>query len=162
MEPNRPVAKRSGQAEAEVLPRGEKENDMDKLFTLTLAIIVCLGTTALLGTSRAVQEKSPTNPQMAADGAFRDGLYQGVLSDRAHLEEDLADRPSGLQLTFQRFGKLLARDQALFDEHLTQRFRPSRHPISPVDVVDPRPFMAFSSAFGLRARPLYLAERPRR
>ena len=92
----------------------------------------------------------------------RDGLYQGVLSDRAHLEEDLADRPSGLQLTFQRFGKLLARDQALFDEHLTQRFQPSRHPISPVDVVDPRPFMAFSSAFGLRARPLYLAERPRR
>ena len=83
MESNRPVAKRSGQAEAEVLPRGEKENDMDKLFTLTLAIVVCLGTTALLGTSRAVQEKSPTNSQMAADGAFRDGLYQGRLAAEA-------------------------------------------------------------------------------
>jgi len=57
---------------------------MDKLFTYTLAIAVCLGTTALLsGKGRAAQQRQSTDAALATDGAFRDGLYVGRLAAEA-------------------------------------------------------------------------------
>jgi hypothetical protein len=54
---------------------------MDKIFTFALAIAVCLGTTAVLANSgRAARLGQSAGPQMAADGAFRDGLYVGRLA----------------------------------------------------------------------------------
>lgn len=55
---------------------------MDKLFTLALAIAVCLGTTALLANSgRATGQNA--DAQITADGAFRDGLYVGRVAAEA-------------------------------------------------------------------------------
>jgi hypothetical protein len=55
---------------------------MEKAFTFALAIAVCLGTTALLaGSGRATRQSADS--QMAADGAFRDGLYIGRLAAEA-------------------------------------------------------------------------------
>jgi hypothetical protein len=74
----------SGQAEAAlrvgaVSPK--KEHDMDRLFTLALATAVCLGTTVLLANNRPAARHLPSaDAQMAADGAFRDGLYVGRLA----------------------------------------------------------------------------------
>jgi len=51
---------------------------MDKLFTVVLAITVCAGTTALLANSgRSARQAQTADAQMAADGAFRDGLFVG-------------------------------------------------------------------------------------
>jgi hypothetical protein len=54
---------------------------MSKLSTCTLAIAVCLGTTAMLANNNR-NAKPNTNPEalLAADGAFRDGLYLGKLA----------------------------------------------------------------------------------
>jgi hypothetical protein len=55
---------------------------MEKAFTFAMAIAVSLGTTALLaGSGRATRQT--TDSQMAADGAFRDGLYVGRLAAEA-------------------------------------------------------------------------------
>ncbi len=54
---------------------------MSKLSTYTLAIAVCLGTTAMLDNS---QKPAPASlgaeQRLDLDGAFRDGLYLGKLS----------------------------------------------------------------------------------
>jgi hypothetical protein len=54
---------------------------MDKLFTFTLALALCLGTTAML-TNRGLAAGSlrSLEAQRAVDGAFRDGLYVGRLA----------------------------------------------------------------------------------
>ena len=53
---------------------------MDKLFTYTLAIALCLGTTALLTNNRRAQQEQSADTTLAIDGAFRDGLYVGRLA----------------------------------------------------------------------------------
>jgi hypothetical protein len=53
---------------------------MDKLFTYALALAVCLGTTALLANNGRTAQQQSADTQMAADGAFRDGLYTGRLA----------------------------------------------------------------------------------
>jgi hypothetical protein len=53
---------------------------MDKLFTYGLAMVVGLGTTALLATSGRVVPAQAATAQLALDGAFRDGLYLGRLA----------------------------------------------------------------------------------
>lgn len=53
---------------------------MDRLFTFTLAIAVCLGTTAFLRGNRSAIHEVADNSQLAGDGAFRDGLYLGRLT----------------------------------------------------------------------------------
>jgi len=54
---------------------------MNKLFTYGLAMVVSLGTTALLATNGpAVRQVQSADAQMAVDGAFRDGLYVGKLA----------------------------------------------------------------------------------
>ncbi|MFZ0860866.1 MAG: hypothetical protein WCA27_00245 [Candidatus Sulfotelmatobacter sp.] len=54
---------------------------MDKLFTFALAIAVSLGTTVLLANGDpAARLRQNADWQMAADGAFRDGLYVGRLA----------------------------------------------------------------------------------
>jgi len=54
---------------------------MGKLFTFTLAIVVCLGTTAMLAShDHAVRISQKTNVPLASDAAFRDGLYVGKLA----------------------------------------------------------------------------------
>lgn len=51
---------------------------MDKLFTYTLAVAVCLGTTALLANSqRHLRDTQSADARLALDGAYRDGLYLG-------------------------------------------------------------------------------------
>ena len=52
---------------------------MDKLFTFTLALAMCLGTTAMLAQGRRPTRQS-AEAQLATDGAFRDGLYVGRLA----------------------------------------------------------------------------------
>ncbi|HEY3974816.1 MAG TPA: hypothetical protein VGM18_17555 [Candidatus Sulfotelmatobacter sp.] len=56
---------------------------MDKIFSIALAAAVCLGTTALLATnatnSGAARQIKNSDPRLATDGAFRDGLYVGKL-----------------------------------------------------------------------------------
>ena len=55
---------------------------MEKAFTFAMAIAVSLGTTALLaGSGHATRQSADV--QMAADGAFRDGLYVGRLAAEA-------------------------------------------------------------------------------
>ena len=49
---------------------------MDKLFTFTLALAMCLGTTAMLAQGGRPTGQS-AEAQLATDGAFRDGLYVG-------------------------------------------------------------------------------------
>jgi len=62
----------------------EKEHDMDKLLTYALAIAVCLGTAALLtNNGRTARQEQSANAPLAADGAFRDGLYVGRLAAEA-------------------------------------------------------------------------------
>jgi len=57
---------------------------MGKLLTFTLAIVVCLGTTATLAShDRAVRLSQKANAPLAADAAFRDGLYVGKLAAEA-------------------------------------------------------------------------------
>jgi hypothetical protein len=57
---------------------------MGKLFTFTLAIVVCLGTTAMLAShERSVRLSQKTNAPLASDAAFRDGLYVGKLAAEA-------------------------------------------------------------------------------
>lgn len=54
---------------------------MDKLFTFALALTICAGTTAVLANSgRSARQEQTADAQMAADGAFRDGLYLGRLT----------------------------------------------------------------------------------
>lgn len=54
---------------------------MNKLFTYGLAMVLGLGTTALLATNgRAARQIQSADAQMAVDGAFRDGLYVGRLA----------------------------------------------------------------------------------
>jgi hypothetical protein len=54
---------------------------MSKLSTYVLAIAVSLGTTAMLASSRHVIDPDPSaEARLAADGAFRDGLYVGKLA----------------------------------------------------------------------------------
>src|SRR5450631_3035622 len=61
-----------------------RSNDMGKLLTFTLAIVVCLGTTATLAShDRAVRLSQKANAPLAADAAFRDGLYVGKLAAEA-------------------------------------------------------------------------------
>jgi len=57
---------------------------MDKLFTYALAIAVCVGTTAMLtNNGRAMRQEQSADAPLAADAAFRDGLYVGKLSAEA-------------------------------------------------------------------------------
>jgi opacity protein-like surface antigen len=57
---------------------------MGKIFTFTLAIAVCLGTTAMLAShDRAVRLSQKTSVPPASDAAFRDGLYVGKLAAEA-------------------------------------------------------------------------------
>jgi hypothetical protein len=59
----------------------DKECIMEKLFTFALAIVVCLGTTAMLATSgRVTRQSQSPDLKMVSDGAFRDGLYVGKLA----------------------------------------------------------------------------------
>jgi hypothetical protein len=55
--------------------------NMSKLFTYALAIAVCLGTTAMLANNnRNLNPTTNAEALLAADGAFRDGLYLGKLA----------------------------------------------------------------------------------
>jgi len=57
---------------------------MSKLSVVALAIAVCLGTTAMLANSqRAVKQPASEEARLAADGAFRDGLYLGKLAAKS-------------------------------------------------------------------------------
>lgn len=73
-----------GQAEAALRAGAgsdEKENHMEKIFILALALTVSLGTTAMLANGGyATRQPQSAIPRMAADGAFRDGLYIGKLA----------------------------------------------------------------------------------
>ncbi len=54
---------------------------MSKISTYALAIAVCLGTTAMLANSqRTINPNAGAEARLAADGAFRDGLYLGKLA----------------------------------------------------------------------------------
>jgi hypothetical protein len=54
---------------------------MTKLSAYVLAIAVCLGTTAMLANSNRSPKPNPSmEARLAADGAFRDGLYLGKLA----------------------------------------------------------------------------------
>ncbi len=54
---------------------------MSRLSTYAWAIVICLGTTAMLAISnRTVQSNASVETALAADGAFRDGLYLGKLA----------------------------------------------------------------------------------
>jgi len=54
---------------------------MSKLSTYALAVAVCLGTTAMLANSqRTINPNAGAEARLAADGAFRDGLYLGKLA----------------------------------------------------------------------------------
>jgi hypothetical protein len=58
-----------------------RRKNMSKLSTYTLAIAVCLGTTAMVANSqRSTHTNSTAEARLAADGAFRDGLYLGKLA----------------------------------------------------------------------------------
>ena len=56
---------------------------MGKLFTFALAIAVCVGTTAFLASHNRGAGLSPANAALAANAAFRDGLYVGKLAAEA-------------------------------------------------------------------------------
>lgn len=54
---------------------------MSKLSIYALALVVCLGTTATLAISnRTGKPSASAEARLAADGAFRDGLYLGKLA----------------------------------------------------------------------------------
>jgi hypothetical protein len=54
---------------------------MGKLSTTALAIVVCLGSTAMLtNRNRTVASNASAEANWATDGAFRDGLYLGKLA----------------------------------------------------------------------------------
>lgn len=54
---------------------------MSKLSAYALAIAVSLGTTAMLANSqRTINADASAEARLAADGAFRDGLYLGRLA----------------------------------------------------------------------------------
>jgi len=57
---------------------------MGRLLTFALAIVVCLGTTAMLAShDRALRLNQKANVPLASDAAFRDGLYVGKLAAEA-------------------------------------------------------------------------------
>ena len=56
---------------------------MGKLFTFTLAIAVCLGTTAFLASHDRAVGSCHASAALAANAAFRDGLYVGKLAAEA-------------------------------------------------------------------------------
>jgi hypothetical protein len=50
-------------------------------FLTYAAIVICLGTTAMLANSkRTINSNASVDAQLDADGAFRDGLYLGRLA----------------------------------------------------------------------------------
>ena len=54
---------------------------MKNLSAYALAIAVCLGATAMLANSpHAIDPNAGLEARLAADGAFRDGLYLGKLA----------------------------------------------------------------------------------
>jgi hypothetical protein len=53
---------------------------MDKIFTFAVAMAVCLGKTALLANSGPAARRRSADSYLAADGAFRDGLFVGRLA----------------------------------------------------------------------------------
>jgi len=54
---------------------------MNGISVFVLAFALCLGTTALLvSTSHSASFRQARDAQLAADGAFRDGLYVGRLA----------------------------------------------------------------------------------
>jgi len=53
---------------------------MDKIFTLVLALAVCVGTIGMLANRSGAAGRHSADAQMAADGAFRDGLFVGRLA----------------------------------------------------------------------------------
>jgi hypothetical protein len=58
--------------------RGE---EMSKLVTYSLAIAVSLGTTAMLDNNQhSINSNASAEARLAADGAFRDGMYLGRLA----------------------------------------------------------------------------------
>jgi hypothetical protein len=60
---------------------------MEKLFTFAIAAVVCLGTTAVLANNGRTAQQSPSMEiQMAANGAFRDGLFVGRLAAQSGRE----------------------------------------------------------------------------
>jgi hypothetical protein len=62
-----------------VHPKRRKE--MSRLSTYALAIAVSLGTTAMLDNNhRAIKTNASAEARLAADGAFRDGMYLGKLA----------------------------------------------------------------------------------
>jgi hypothetical protein len=61
--------------------RDEEKNNMDKMIPISLAIAVCLGTTALLASIERKPEPMRTeDARLANDGPFRDGLFVGKLA----------------------------------------------------------------------------------
>jgi hypothetical protein len=54
---------------------------MYRLSAFATALVICLGTTAVLNSSKSVTKPTPNaEASFAADGAFRDGLYLGKLT----------------------------------------------------------------------------------
>jgi len=50
-------------------------------YFYALALVICLGTTAMLAVSNhSVKSNSSVETTLASDGAFRDGLYLGKLA----------------------------------------------------------------------------------
>src|SRR5208282_1879962 len=61
--------------------QSEEEKRMSKLSAYVLAIAVSLGTTAMLDNNQRSNRPTETAEQrLAADGAFRDGMYTGKLA----------------------------------------------------------------------------------
>jgi hypothetical protein len=53
---------------------------MDKILTFALALAVSLGTTALLAANGRALPRPNLDPQLATDGAFRDGMFVGRMA----------------------------------------------------------------------------------
>jgi hypothetical protein len=80
----------SGQAEALPCPalascfKKMRRRNMSRLSTYALAVVICLGTTAMLAISNPnVKQGANAEIRFASDGAFRDGLYLGRLAAEA-------------------------------------------------------------------------------
>jgi hypothetical protein len=59
----------------------EEEQTMSKLATYALVMAVSMGTSAMLGNrKREMNPDASAESRLAANGAFRDGLYQGKLA----------------------------------------------------------------------------------
>lgn len=56
---------------------------MTKLVTYTLAIAVSMGTTAMLDNHHTTNPNASVEARLAADGAFRDGMYLGKLAAKS-------------------------------------------------------------------------------